>query len=229
MNNKKTRVLIVEDEKNLALNVKEILELFNYEVIGIFPTAQEVIEHLENNKTLPDIILMDILLEGDLDGIDLTYILRDKYDIPIVFVTAYSDKGILDRISQVLYEGYLLKPFTSERLTSSIYLAIKEFQSNADKKKNKPTLKIRDKGYIVPVPEEEIMFLKADGLYTKVFTEGRSYMMRDILKDIGLNLSSNKFLRVHKSYLINIDKVHSINSKEICIGKYIIPIRRGAL
>jgi DNA-binding LytR/AlgR family response regulator len=220
----KVKVLLVEDEYELALNIRDILEFSDYEVVGIFQNADDVISYLYSND-LPDLILMDILIQGDKDGIDLTYYIRDKYDIPIVFLTAYSDQSILERIAKVLYDGYILKPFNKERLISTVYLALEEFKSNKNKKRR--TLNIREKGFIVPVPEEEIMFLQADGLYTKVITKSKKYVVRDILKDIGEKLSEDKFIRVHKSFLVNIDKIQSINSKEICIDDHVLPIRRG--
>lgn len=218
--------MIVEDELELAKNIQEILEILNYEVVGIFPSAVKVMSYLSTHE-VPDLILMDILIEGDLDGIDLTYLIKDKFKVPIVFLTAYSDREILERITKTVFEGYLLKPFTAERLEASIYLALKDFDSKKDKKQKSPTLKVRDKGYLVPVPEDDIIFLEADGLYTKVYTRNKQYMMRDILKDIGSELSQEKFLRVHKSYIINIQQIESINSKEISIAKHAVPIRRG--
>lgn len=221
----KTKILIVEDEVDLAANLKEILENLNYEVIGSFTNGQDVMAFLMRNT--PDIILMDILIEGEIDGIDLTYQIRDKFNIPVVFLTAYSDESILNRITKVMYDGYILKPFTTERLKSNIYLALQEFNSKKSKKIYTPTLKIRDKGYLVPVPQEDILFLEADGLYTKVITKSKKYMLRDILKDVGEQLIPEKFKRVHKSYIVNIEQIDSINAKEIIVKQQIIPIRRG--
>ncbi|SNS36362.1 two component transcriptional regulator, LytTR family [Belliella buryatensis] len=222
------KILIVEDEYELALNIQEILINLDYEVVGIFNNAIDVLDFFIDGTA--DLILMDILINGDLDGIDLCYKLKDKLNIPIVFLTAYSDQGILDRISKVIYDGYLLKPFTVESLKSSIYLALEKPQGKSTSKPasaTKNTLKIRDKGFLVPVPVYDILFLKADGLYTKVFTKTKTYVIRDILKDVLGDLPTSSFVRVHKSYLVNIKHISSFNSKELIIEEHTIPIRRG--
>jgi DNA-binding LytR/AlgR family response regulator len=219
------KILIVEDDFDLASNIKEILETLNYEVINIFSNSKDVLDFLE--KEIPDLILMDILIRGDLDGIDLAYLIREKYPISLVFLTAYHNQNILNRISKVTYDGYLLKPYSIERLQSTIFLALKSFEEVSKKKIISRTLKIRDKGFMVPVSENDIIFLKADGLYTRVFTHSKNYIIRNILKEVTRELSDDKFIRIHKSYTINIEQITSFNAKEVIIGENIIPLRRG--
>lgn len=222
------KILIVEDEHELALNIQEILINLEYDVVGIFNNAIDVLDYFIDGSA--DLILMDILIQGDLDGIDLCYKLKDKLNIPIVFLTAYSDKTILERISKIMYDGYLLKPFTIESLKSTIFLGFEKMQENENSKQissTKNTLKIRDKGFLVPVPIYDILFLRADGLYTKVFTRSKTYLIRDILKDVLGDLPSSSFVRVHKSYMVNVKHISSFNSKELLIHEHIIPIRRG--
>ncbi|PRY88575.1 DNA-binding LytR/AlgR family response regulator [Mongoliibacter ruber] len=220
------KILIVEDELELALNIEEIVQSFGYEVSGIYADAKSVLSYLESSKV--DLILMDIQIRGDIDGIDLCYKVKDLYNIPIVFLTAYSDQQYLERISNVMYNGYLLKPFKVDGLKSAIYLALNS--NNYPKLTpdyDKLNLKIRDKGYVVPIPVSEILYLKADGLYTKVITLAKSYVVRDILKDLQAQLPHQVFVRPHKSYLVNVNHIASYNSKEINIKDSVIPIRRG--
>jgi two-component system, LytTR family, response regulator LytT len=218
-------IMIVEDEPELAENLKEILEHLNYRVTNVFTNSTDVLHALITDT--PDLILMDILIEGEMDGVDLAYHIRDKYQVPLIFITAYHDSAMLDRVSKVNYDGYLLKPYTVERLESSIYLALKNFESQINGNEKIKTLKIRDKGFLVPVPEDDVIYLKADGLYTRVFTVSKNYIIRDILKDVIGDLSQKKFLRVHKSFTVNIKYITSFNSKELTLGDYVIPIRRG--
>jgi DNA-binding LytR/AlgR family response regulator len=219
------KIVLVEDEQDLAENIKDILIALEYEVLGVFTNGKDVLEFLETNPV--DLVLMDILIHGELDGIDLTFKIKEDYNAPVIFITAYSDKGILDRISELVYDGYLLKPFSIESLRSSIYLSLNNNISNKKHTSFKNSLKIRDKGFLVPVPTNEILFLKADGLYTKIITKSKTYLIRDILKDVKGKLPENLFIRVHKSFTVNVEFITSFNSKEITIMDYTIPIRRG--
>lgn len=220
------KILIVEDEVELANNISEILSNLDYKVAAIVDNAASALSFLEGSEV--DLVLMDILIHGDLDGIDLAYKIREKYNLAIVFSTAYSGTEYLERISSDIHEGYLLKPFTLDSLKTAVFFGLKRHQEKPDNgDRAKGSLKIMDKGYLVPVPYSEIVYLKADGLYTKIYTKAKSYLIRDILKSFEEKLPSDKFLRVHKSYLVNIAFIGSFNAKKINLGDTNIPIRRG--
>lgn len=220
------KILIVEDEEELASNIAEILTGLDYHVAAIVDNAQSAMDFLDGN--LVDLVLMDILIKGDVDGIDLAYQIREKYDLPIVFSTAYSGTEFLERISSEIHEGYLLKPFTMDSLKAAVFFGLKRHgEKPANSNKSKGSLKVMDKGYLVPIPFNELLYLKADGLYTKVFTKVKSYLVRDILKGFEDKLPEEQFIRVHKSFLINVNHVTSFNAKKINLGDVSIPIRRG--
>ena len=220
------KILIVEDEIELANNISEILLELDYKVAAVVDNAESALAFLEDGEA--DLVLMDILIYGELDGIDLAYKIREKYNLPIVFSTAYSGTEYLDRISSEIHEGYLLKPFTLDSLKTAVFFGLKRHgEKSKEGSKPKGSLKIMDKGYLVPVPFSEIVYLKADGLYTRVFTTAKSYLVRDILKNFEEKLNTTQFIRVHKSYLVNIGFVASFNAKKINLGDTNIPIRRG--
>lgn len=220
------KILIVEDEVELAKNISEILTDLDYNVLAIVDNAASAIDFLDHNDV--DLVLMDILINGDLDGIDLAYKIRESYDLPIVFSTAYSGTEYLERISSDIHEGYLLKPFTMDSLKTAVFFGIKRHEEKKGKdRKSKGSLKIMDKGFLVPIPFSEVVYLKADGLYTKVYTKAKSYLVRDILKGFEDKLPADQFIRVHKSYLVNIAYIGSFNAKKINLGEISIPIRRG--
>lgn len=215
-------IFIVEDEVALAENVETILSLSGYTIVGKEGAGEKAYEQIIKLK--PDLILMDVMLEGKLSGIDLAQMLREVTEIPIIFITAHSDKAYLDKISTLNYDSYILKPFSKEVLISTIYLS--SLKQNRKGQSNN-VLNIRDKGFIVPLKEDEIMMLKADGLYTRIYSTEREYVVRDILKDVTEKLSARKFIRIHKSYIVNLDFVTAFNSKEVSIKKFNVPIRRG--
>lgn len=220
------KILIVEDEVELANNISEILTNLDYQVSAVVDNADSALEFLEGHDV--DLVLMDILIHGELDGIDLAYKIRESYDLPIVFSTAYSGTEYLERISSEIHEGYLLKPFTLDSLKTAVFFGIKRHEEKKGKdRKPKGSLKIMDKGYLVPVPYSEVVYLKADGLYTKVYTKAKSYLVRDILKSFEDKLPGDQFIRVHKSYLVNLAYIGSFNAKKINLGEKSVPIRRG--
>lgn len=216
------KIFIIEDEIDLAENLEEILTNSGYEIIGREEEGEKGYSSILESK--PELILMDVMLKGEIDGIELARQIRVKSAIPIIFITAHSEQVYLERISELNYDSYLLKPFTKEVLLTTISLTFLKYQN---KKPNKNILNIRDKGFLVPIDEDNIIMLKADGLYTRIYTPERQYVIRDILKDVIGKLSEVKFIRIHKSYLINLDYVTAFNAKEVTISGLNVPIRRG--
>lgn len=216
------KIFIVEDEADLAENLEAILINSGYDVVGKEEEGERALTKILMAK--PDLILMDIMLKGLTDGIDLTSRIREKSNVPIIFITAHAKQPYLERVSELNYDSFLLKPFTKEVLNTTINLT---FLKYLKKKIEKNILNIRDKGFLVPIDEDDIIMLKADGLYTRIFTKTRQYVIRDILKDVIGKLSDKKFIRIHKSYLVNLDFVTAFNSKEVTIANFVVPIRRG--
>ena len=116
------RVMVVEDESIVSLDLQSVLEELGYEVTRVMsPAAEELRRALE---TPPDLVLMDINLSSEEDGIDMAGIIRTEYCIPVVYLTAYADEGTLQRASQTTPFGYLLKPFRTAQLRTTIEMAL---------------------------------------------------------------------------------------------------------
>lgn len=216
------RIFIVEDEQDFAENLELLLINSGHTVIGIEENGEQALDRILDSN--PDLILMDVMLSGKIDGIELSKLLRKKSKVPIIFISAYSDPKYLERISEVVYDSFILKPFTKDVLTATINLSI--FKSNKEKD-DKKLLRIRDKGLLIHLKEEEIVMLIADGLYTKIYTTNRQYVIREILKSVTSKLSEKQFIRIHKSYLVNLKFITAFNAKEVYLGDHVIPIRRG--
>lgn len=118
------RILIVEDEALVALDMAMILNAAGYQIIGTKPTGDSALAALktaEAENLLPDLILMDIALRGTLDGIETTKQIKTAYaGIPIVFVTGQADPATRARAETTNPAGYLLKPFTPEQLVGYV-------------------------------------------------------------------------------------------------------------
>jgi DNA-binding LytR/AlgR family response regulator len=216
------KIFIVEDDEEFAENVGTIMDLFGYSVVGKEGSGEKSVDLIFDLR--PDVILLDLMLSGDLNGIDVALKVREFTQVPIVFMTGHSDKCHLENIA--LLEGiyFIHKPFSKEMLNSIIYLAILKYKVGV---KLTSILNIKDKGFTVPLKIDEILMLKADGLYTRIYTGEKQYVVRAILKDISATLSINSFIRIHKSYIVNIDYVTSFNSKYVTLLNHVAPIRRG--
>ena len=116
------KILIVEDERMIAEDIKLTLVQFNYKVIGIMTTGEDALKKLE--KSSPDLILMDIMLKGKLNGIETSTIINKKYDIPIIFVTAYADDKTIDQATSANPYGFILKPFDSKEIHAVIEMTM---------------------------------------------------------------------------------------------------------
>ena len=108
------RVLVVEDESILALGVKSKLEKMGHKTVEIVDSGEKAIAAAKKHQ--PDIILMDIVLKGDMDGIEAAKVIKAQLDIPVIYVTAYADEDIIKRAKITEPYGYLIKPFRSEEL-----------------------------------------------------------------------------------------------------------------
>lgn len=120
--NKKYKILVAEDEFIIAMDLKKILENLGYDVVAFVSDGQKIIEHVENDK--PDLILMDIMLNGPLTGIEVAEIIKQKHNLPIVYLTALTDESTLQKAKITEPVGYVLKPFDSKSLHTAIEIAL---------------------------------------------------------------------------------------------------------
>jgi PAS domain S-box-containing protein len=116
------RILIVEDERITAEDLAEVLKDLGYEVGAVVSSGAEAIREAEKNP--PDLVLMDIRIKGDMDGTEAARILRERFDIPVVYLTAHADRDTLDRAKQSRPLGYIVKPFHEAELHASVEMAL---------------------------------------------------------------------------------------------------------
>jgi len=127
------KVLIVEDEVMIAKHIEEVLTQNAYSIAGIAHDSELALDYIYNRE--PDLIILDINIEGKRDGIEVAEIVRDKYDIPVIFLTALSDVKTLERAKQVNPCGYIVKPFKAKDLVSSIIIGQYNYDFRKQSKK----------------------------------------------------------------------------------------------
>lgn len=134
------KVLIVEDERIIAESIKLSIEKLNYSVCGIEAWGEKVTVAIENLK--PDLILMDIRLRGEMSGIQAAAIIKEKFDLPVVFLTSYSDDKTIQNAKHTYPYGYLVKPFEERELYATIEIALFKHRTSQELEKYRDHLEL---------------------------------------------------------------------------------------
>jgi signal transduction histidine kinase len=126
----RSRILVVEDEQLVADDLRETLEILGYEVVALAASGENAIAKVA--ATHPDLVLMDIRLEGAMDGIEAAETIQANFQVPVVYLTANADLATLERVKQAQPFGYLIKPFSEKILTTTIEIALSRHQAELE-------------------------------------------------------------------------------------------------
>ncbi len=128
-----SKIMIVEDEWITADDLRMSLQSLGYTVTSMSSSGEEAIQNAEKDK--PDVVLMDIMLKGKMDGIEAASQIRSCYNIPIIYLTAFADEKILERARITEPFGYIVKPFVNEDLKIAIEIALYKHRVEKERKK----------------------------------------------------------------------------------------------
>ena len=209
------RILIVEDERIVALEISARLKELGYSIIGIVSSGEKAIEKIHNEK--PDLVLLDIMLEGEMDGIDTGKIIRDTFGIPFIFITAYSDDATLTRAMGAGPYSYLRKPFEEFELATAIQIS---FSKNRLEKKlsERENLLATTLGSISDTviscdSEGQILFMNSKG-FELTGVEPQNAIGKNIAELLGVGiLFSKSFENAQSSNLLIINEDKSISGE----------------
>ncbi|MFK5856755.1 MAG: response regulator [Bacteroidota bacterium] len=223
------RILIVEDEFITLETLKTVLTKMKYEISGDAMNANEAIAVLEKGET--DFAILDINIKGDKDGIWLAKQIREKYQIPFIFLTAFADDSTVKRAIETEPYGYLVKPFDKVDVFTAIEVALKNFAKQGSDVTNqekthivsKDSIFIRDGYMFVKIKIEDILFIKSDKNYLEVHVPDKIHLVRAKMNDFVKSLSDN-FTQVHRSYVINTEAVERFGPGFIFINDIEIPV-----
>ncbi|EIJ40337.1 MULTISPECIES: LytR/AlgR family response regulator transcription factor [Galbibacter] len=235
------KILIVEDNVIIADDMQSMLEDIGYNIVANVVDYEGAANALATLDI--DLALVDIVLASKKTGIDLGRHIRENYNIPFIFVTSNSDKATVENAKSVKPNGYLVKPFEQQDLFTSIEIALSNFNNDtvslaketaeeeADGKlvSNsvlRNSIFVKKNQHYYRIPFDEIQYVKADNVYLEVYTEDKTFLVRSALKDYLEKLPSKQFYRAHKSYIVNIDQIEAINTKDILINGKNIPISK---
>ncbi len=227
------RILIVEDDMIIAANLSLQLSQLSYEITGIESRGEEAILHAQVNP--PDIILMDINLRGALDGIETARKIRDYQDIPIIYLTANNDEATFNRAKDTRPRAFISKPFNRLDLQRTIALVAEQIRSDSDGKKQdngevavlNDRVFIRHNGRMIKLLLEQILYIEADRNYCKLVTTSGEYLVVCTLKTIEGELDTSRFVRVHRSFMVNLAKLDVVADSHLEIARKTIPISKS--
>ncbi|TDQ17050.1 LytTR family two component transcriptional regulator [Algoriphagus boseongensis] len=226
-------ILIVEDDLLISESLKDILKLLNHTVVGVADNADSAIEIC--NTTSPDLALLDIQISGDIDGVELAEIIRDQFDIPFIFMTAYADNETIMRAREKGPFGYLVKPYGVKEVNAAIQIAKASFDRLKTAEKaavnmtkiidNSLFLKVDSK--LIKVKIEDILYVEAKGDYALFKTKSKGYIVHTTMKHVEDRLEAFHFQKVHRSFVVNLAKIEDIEESNLLIEDKVIPISRA--
>lgn len=200
----KSSIVVVEDEPLIADDIIDTLERHGHEVVGSFFNAKNTLEFLNQSKV--DLAILDINIEGDMDGIELS-----KYvQIPFIFLTSYYDQNTLDRAKVTNPSGYVVKPFNERDLIANVEIALSRERKEV-LIKGPEKLFLKNGQEIVSVMSSDIVYVEAFDNYANVYTENDKFIISHTLKSVEEKLLPFGFMRIHRSYLINFAHIDSLS------------------
>ncbi|PBQ32121.1 DNA-binding response regulator [Sphingobacteriaceae bacterium] len=235
----KLNIFIVEDESIVAKDIQNSLTKLGYNVIGFANNGKDAIDKI--TELMPDLILMDIMIKGPLTGIEVSEKIKEKMNVPVIFLTAYADEGTLSRAKITEPYGYILKPFKEIDLHSTIEMAVYKHQKDSallkerdflyslvenKDEKAKDILFVKSNSRLVKVYLKDIYFVEALKDYVIINTEFARYTVHSTMKELDKKLGNVEFVRVHRSFIARLDKIQSIDNQNVVLEneKKIIPV-----
>jgi DNA-binding LytR/AlgR family response regulator len=229
------QILIVEDEMIIAANISLQLTEMGYEVSGIIPKGEDALRFIKNNPL--DIALIDIQLKGELDGIETAQKMQDLHpNLAIIYLTANADEANFNRAKETRPFAFISKPFKKLDLQRSIELTISQLKCNivtspGNKVEDatfilKDCLFVRHQDTMVKVDIKAIKYIVAERNYCRIFSAEKEYLLVTTLKEMDKKLPPRHFLRIHRSYIINLSRIDEIAGTHVVISKKAIPMTK---
>jgi len=234
----KFNILVVEDESIVAKDIERSLIKLGFNVVGIASTYERAVELAHEHK--PDLALMDIMLKGEKSGIEAAEEIKKTQSIPVIYLTAYADESTLKKAKITEPYGYILKPFKEIDLHTNIEMALYKHEKDSEVVKERDMLYnivesknsgsnllfVKSNSRLVKLKADDIYFVEALKDYVVIHTSEARYTIHSTMKDIQRKLNSEEFVRVHRSFIVRLDKIATIEQPNIVLDndKKLIPI-----
>jgi DNA-binding LytR/AlgR family response regulator len=224
---------VVENDLLIAESIIVTLQQIGYHTTQPARNYDEALEMIDAEA--PDLLLIDIMLDGKLDGIHLAETLNRDYGLPFLFLTANSDAATVNRAKDVKPYAYLVKPFTGNDLYSSIEIAFSNYNlqngevaipaGSTSALQDVVFIKEGDLYHKVIIPD--ILYLESDNVYLNVYTWKKQFVIRSKLDDFIAAYPKAALVRVHRSYAISLNHLEVINNLNVRVAGKEIPLHRS--
>ncbi|MGD1846673.1 MAG: LytR/AlgR family response regulator transcription factor [Salibacteraceae bacterium] len=223
---KDVKILIVEDENIVAKDIQYSLAQLGYGVAGIANDPETALELVAT--TSPSLVLMDIRLKNGASGIETAQLIRENYDIPLIYLTAYADVDTIERAKVTQPFGYITKPFSEVDLQTSIKIALykhsKEIEMKAERNRleaivegsaHRDMIFAKTHARLDKIKTADVYFVEALKDYVVIHTRNQKHTLHTTMKEISSKLPEVDFMRVHRSYIVRLDKIERIENPYI--------------
>lgn len=234
------KILIIEDEILVARDLSNLLEDWGYKVLGICTNGKDAIATFE--EQLPDLILADILIKGDIDGVEVVHTINKIKRVPTIFITAQADYQTVLRAKNTLPAAYLLKPFNEQNLMICLDIAMNNFYQNQTENlsgqdyvlnsaketklgadvllKNGNNLFIKQNYRFQKFCIDDLIYIESDKNYTVLLFKQQKIAVRLPLQTVCERIADiSDIVKVHRSFAVNIKFVEEFSENEILLPK----------
>lgn len=218
------KILIVDDEILIAEDLKDILGNFGFKKTALAHDKNTALETIKEFS--PDIVLLDIRMETELDGLYIGEYINEKLKIPFIYITAHSDIAMVKEIVKTKPSGYITKPFKKSDLLANITMAYQNIQT---KNLSKSKLAIKDGYETVIIDFNDINYIEAEGNYINIFCINKKLVSRQSIDSVLRDLDEASFFRIQRSYIVNLTKVARYSKKDLLIGEITLPISKNSI
>ena len=227
------KILIVEDEELYADQLEMLVDKLGYDHIDTLSDYKSVLSLLETD--IPDLILMDIHIDGDYDGIELTTKIRESHQMPIIFITSLRDEMTFKRASRTGATHFIIKPFDELQLQRAIELTVHKLTSSQDTPEDWQNdllvgehFFIKHMNKLEKVPIDQILYIESDAHYCDIHLESKKYLLRMSLAQFVNRLPKNRFIQTHRSFVVNKSKIDAVDLKDsvVKVGTKTVPLSK---
>lgn len=211
----------------IAMDLRDLCVSAECEVLGIFHHPDQLLGY---KGTKPDLAILDIHLGADKTGIDVATQLAEIKLCAHMFITSFFDSRTIQDAAKTNPIAYLLKPFNEQEVVTNIRLAASKIaqlhKQNNYSQVDDQNLFVKTSKGLLSITPSEILYLEAEDVYTRVILADERHVANQSLKHFELIFESLGFLRVHRSYMVNLQKIDMVREYEIHIGEHRIPLGR---